>query len=239
MPSHGLAAAMLWWALAQAAGPFFPVGVRLESAPTTAELQDLRSLRFNVVEVPGEGGALTLSTIARLLGDARRSPVVAESPAIVALKPGAGAADVRLLAWQALANGARGVVFDGWRVLLDNPPAFAAAAAFADNVTRNAALFSPLRPRTGPPLVRVEGRRSPVAASILESKDALVLIAVNPSGAAERVTLSFTPDTPEAIWQNMETGAAVNFVAGPHGPTYTRELGAKDVVVLMIRKRWR
>jgi hypothetical protein len=48
--------------------------------------------------------------------------------------------------------------------------------------------------------------------------------------------MTFTPDTQEAIWQNMETGAAINFVAGPEGPTYTYAFGPRDALVLMIRK---
>jgi hypothetical protein len=44
---------------------------------------------------------------------------------------------------------------------------------------------------------------------------------------------------PEAIWQNMESGTAVNFVASAKGPTYTRTFAPKDVLVLMIKKQWR
>ena len=51
--------------------------------------------------------------------------------------------------------------------------------------------------------------------------------------------MTFSRDTPEAIWQNMETGASVNFVAGPDGPTYTHSFAPRDVLVLMIRKSLR
>jgi hypothetical protein len=37
----------------------------------------------------------------------------------------------------------------------------------------------------------------------------------------------------------METGAAVNFVAGLDGPSYTHTFGPRDVLVLMIRKALR
>ena len=53
------------------------------------------------------------------------------------------------------------------------------------------------------------------------------------------MTLTFSEAMPEAIWQNMLTGAAVNFVAGPTGPVYTRTFPPRDVLVLMIRKRWK
>jgi hypothetical protein len=48
--------------------------------------------------------------------------------------------------------------------------------------------------------------------------------------------MTFAPDTQEAIWQNMETGSAVNFVAGPDGPTHTYWFRPRDALVLMIRK---
>ena len=34
----------------------------------------------------------------------------------------------------------------------------------------------------------------------------------------------------------METGAGVNFIAGPNGPTYSYWFRPKDALVLMIRK---
>ena len=89
------------------------------------------------------------------------------------------------------------------------------------------------------PDVRIDGAAGLVEARFLESSDALMLIAINHSDAPQRVTLTFTPDTPEAIWQNMETGASVNFVAGPNGPTYTHAFARRDVLVLMIRKALR
>lgn len=89
------------------------------------------------------------------------------------------------------------------------------------------------------PDVRIDAAGGLVEARFLESADALLLIAINHGDAPQKVIMTFPPDVPEAIWQNMETGAAVNFVAGPTGPTYTRSFAPRDVVVLMIRKRWR
>jgi hypothetical protein len=89
------------------------------------------------------------------------------------------------------------------------------------------------------PEVRIDGAPGLVEARFLESSDALLLIAINHSEAPQRVTMTFTPDTPEAIWLNMETGASVNFVAGPNGPTYTHAFARRDVLVLMIRKALR
>ena len=89
------------------------------------------------------------------------------------------------------------------------------------------------------PDVRISGGAGVVEARFLESSNALLLIGINHADTPQKVTMRFAPDTAEAIWQNMETGAAVNFVAGPGGPTYTHTFRARDVVVLMIRKELR
>jgi len=86
------------------------------------------------------------------------------------------------------------------------------------------------------PDVRIEGATGPVETRFLESADVLMLIGLNHADTQQRVKLTFTPDTQAAIWQNMETGSNVNFVAGPDGPTYTYSFRPKDALVLMIRK---
>ncbi len=135
---------------------------------------------------------------------------------------------IRLNAWTAVSRGARGYMF---AMRSD------ASAAFARVVTRNAALFAPLRLRRElTPDVRVDGGGGQVDATFLESADVLMLIAVNRGETAARVMMSFTPDTQEAIWQNMETGATVNFVAGANGPTYAHAFAGHETLVLMIRK---
>jgi hypothetical protein len=89
------------------------------------------------------------------------------------------------------------------------------------------------------PEVRLDGAAGSVEARFIESSDALVLIAINHAETPQKVTMAFTPDTQEAVWQNIETGAAVNFVAGPNGPTYTHAFAPRDVLVLTIRKKLR
>jgi hypothetical protein len=89
------------------------------------------------------------------------------------------------------------------------------------------------------PEVRIDRAQGLVEARFLESADALVLIGINHSEEAQTVTMTFTSETPEAIWQNMETGSAVNFVAGAEGPTYTHTFAPRDVMVLLIRKALR
>jgi hypothetical protein len=87
--------------------------------------------------------------------------------------------------------------------------------------------------------VGLDGGHGVIEARFLESRDALLLIAINHADQPQRVKMTFTPDTPEAIWQNMESGAAVNFVQGPGGPTYTYGFAPRDVLVLLRGKRLR
>jgi hypothetical protein len=89
------------------------------------------------------------------------------------------------------------------------------------------------------PEVAIAGSDGLVEARFLESADAMLLVALNYGTTPRKVTFTFAPDVPEAIWQNMETGAAVNFVQGADGPAYTRTFGARDVMVLVRGKRLR
>jgi Beta-galactosidase len=207
------------------------------------------------------------------------------------------ASDARLVAWAAVARGARALTLTEWR---DAP-------AFAGVLTRNPVLFTALRPRPAKvgmvfdqlrgsttakvihqaflernvpvdfvhpddegtadqryalvvrvsdrdpkaqaadalvaysqaglkPDVRVTGAQGLVETRFLESSNVLMLIGLNHADTPQKVTLMFTPDTQEAIWQNMETGVGVNFIAGPEGPTYNYWFRARDALVLMIRK---
>jgi hypothetical protein len=86
------------------------------------------------------------------------------------------------------------------------------------------------------PGARVSGGDGLVETRFLESAHVRMLIALNHSPRPARVTLTFTPETQEAIWQNMETGAGVSFVAGPAGPSYSYFFRPRDALVLMIRK---
>ena len=86
------------------------------------------------------------------------------------------------------------------------------------------------------PDVRLSGATGLVETRYLESSAATVLIAINHADTAQQITMTFPSDTPEAIWLNLETGASVNFVAGPEGPMYTHAFDPRDVLVLMIKK---
>jgi beta-galactosidase len=87
------------------------------------------------------------------------------------------------------------------------------------------------------PDVRIDGAPGAVESRFLESSSAIVLIALNHSESPQKVTFTFAPTIPEAIWQNMETGSQVSFVQTPDGPTYTHTFGARDAMVLVRGKR--
>ena len=89
------------------------------------------------------------------------------------------------------------------------------------------------------PDIRIDGAAGLVEARFLESSGAMLLIAINHADTPQRVTFAFGPDVPEAIWQNMETGAAVNFVQSRAGPTYAYSFAPRDVMVLVRGKRLR
>jgi hypothetical protein len=89
------------------------------------------------------------------------------------------------------------------------------------------------------PDVTIDRGAGLVEARFLESSDAIVLIAMNHADTPMTVTFTFAPGTPEAIWQNMETGASVSFVQGTAALMHKHSFGARDVLVLMIRKKLR
>ena len=145
--------------------------------------------------------------------------------------------EARLDFWTAIARGARRVMFMETRGGVG--PAVLALGETAGIVTRNQALFGPLRPRDGGVRGVTGSSGAPVDVKLLESADALMIIALNFSPAPQKVTIHFAADMPEAIWQNLETGAAVHFVMGRDGPSLAHAFAPRDAMVLMIRKTLR
>lgn len=116
---------------------------------------------------------------------------------------------------------------------------FPAGAFEADPVRRRttAQLFqrlvesSGVRPdvRIVPPAAGIEGR-------VLESRDVMLLIAINHADTPQQATLTFPAGTRQEFWQNMETGDMVTLSADAAAPSLTHTFAPRDVLVLMIRK---
>jgi hypothetical protein len=227
---------------------FMPVGVRYRSAADAktrhADLQEMQRLHFNVVLLSAAGSESdALCFIDRMLAGAP-FPRVPDSnrhtPARIPVMH--DRAETNLRAWSAIAHGAREVVFDDWTRLRRYPGTLTAAAEFAETITRNAPLYASLRPRkpTGAsPDVQMADGGTDIEVNVLESPAAFLIVGLNRSSVARTVTMTFSSDLPEAIWQNMMTGNTLSFVTGGGGPTYTRTFAPKEVLVLMINRRLR
>jgi hypothetical protein len=228
---------------APAIDAFVPIGVHYRPAADAAavrrDLEAMRRLHFNVVAIRRRDGQPALNYIDRMLAHAPfpgAEPFAGETPSTIAIADGPG---TTLQAWRALARGSRVILFGDWAALQRNTGARQAASAFAEAVGRNAALYAPMRPRQSPGDVRVSPETGDIEAATLESPDALLVIAINRAAAARRVVLTFSNDLPEAIWQNMSTGATVSFIMTSEGPTYSRTFRGREVLILMINKRVR
>ena len=141
----------------------------------------------------------------------------------------------RLQLWSLIAQGHKRIGFmdeDGVAT-----PDMRAIGEAAGVITRNEELFGPLQRRTQNNRVIVEP--GGIDADILESPDAIVIIALNRDERPRQRKLTFPPDIPEAIWQDMIAGNAVNFVMGPHGPYYEHRFEEYETLVLAIRKKLR
>ena len=162
------------------------------------------------------------------------TPVMDDGPGRIQVAAGS-VLDARLAMWSAIARGAREVAFLGAGNTVG--PAVLALGETAGVITRNQALFAPLRLRTGGVSGVTAGGGAPVDVRMLESDDALMIIGMNYAAAPRKATITFAADIPEAIWQNMETGTSVNFVMGQGGPFLEHTFAPRDALVLMIRKR--
>lgn len=209
----------------------------LPDAVVATDLTALRRGGFNLLIVPDAAArerlreaATTeqLSMHADALPGEERISVGSGVPAV---------AEARLAFWQAITRGARVLVFSapGSRVTQE----IRALGETAGIVTRNQALFVPLRPRAAGVRSITGGGGAPVEVKLLESKDVLVIVGMNHAAAPRRVTIAFDPDIPEAIWQNLESGTSVDFVMGKEGPVLEHTFAPRDALVLMVRKRYR
>ena len=254
MTRPALLALLAFWLAPIAQAPpqeldFVAIGVRYdanaEPARRAVDLDAIRRARFNMAAAAPDAARQT-TVLTRL-----DRPLTAQPPAtlvirssdvgVVAVTATISGDAVRETAWTLFARGARGVIFEDWASLQQNAGAFTEASAFSETITRNMALYAPLRhvEPAGARAIALKGGQDSVETHWLESADALLLIAVNHAAESRNVTFTFPQEIPEAVWQNMLSGASVNFVAGPTGPYYEHTLPGHDVMVLMIRKRWK
>lgn len=145
--------------------------------------------------------------------------------------------EARVDFWTAIARGAQTVTFMDAEGGVG--PSVLSLGETIGIVTRNPALFAPLRVRMAGIREISGGSGPPVEVRLLESPDALVILGINFSPNVQKTTINFTPDIPEAIWQNLETSTSVNFVMGPNGPFLEHTFSPRDTLVLMIRKKLR
>lgn len=225
------------------AAPELLVGVAYSapaSVPDVLLVSDMRAMRragYNIVfvEDPASRDRLGPAAIAE------RIPIIDAVPQESArIKVGSGVqavSEARLALWDAIASGTRNVVFEapGRRFTQE----LRALGESAGVITRNQALFMPMRPRTsGVRSIDGEGG-APVEVKLLESRDVLMIIALNRAAVPRKAAIAFSQDIPEAIWQNLESGTSVDFVMGKNGPVLEHIFAPRDALVLMIGKRFR
>ncbi len=168
----------------------------------------------------------------------RVEPEASKEVTRIDLLPGqSGFARSRVAFWTAIARGDK-------RVALMDPSGgvgqdLLAFAETAGVVTRNERLFAPLQPRTRGVRQVSAGGGASVDVRLLESRDVIMIIALNRSAVPRTARITFDPDIPEAIWQNLETGATANFVMTKDGPLLEAALGAHDALVLMTGRKLR
>ena len=143
----------------------------------------------------------------------------------------------RLAFWRAVASGARSFEIVGREDSLT-----ADVLAFGNTagvITRNEPLFAPLRAHGKEANAGLSISGGKVLVTILESAQAIVIVACNTSSEVRTASITFPPQMPEAIWQNMEHGNSVHFVIGPSGPVLEHTFQPQDALVLAIRKTLR
>jgi hypothetical protein len=223
--------------------PFFPVGVWYTGPAVRRDLQSIKALGFNSVW-SGLDGFADLVAQARTVG----LNVIGhlDRTGELHVGPSATPRDLRVWGWTAMLRGARAIGYHAWSDLVDERGAATArgkaAGEFAGVVSRNPALFAPLKPRTASagnatPDVRISGVEGEVEAGFLESRDVLLLIAVNHASSPQDVALTFAPGTRQEFWQNMETGDMVSLTMVEDSPSLAHGFAARDALVLMIRTR--
>jgi len=227
---------MVALAAAVQAAPVFPVAVRYAAADEAAFARDLtaiRALGFSAVVIPDDRVELvrTAAAQAELQVIAKRDE---DQPPVVLLDASGPPSALRYRGWTAIRHGARAIAFaleappsSGGAVA--PPPRLRAAGEFAGTVAGSAALFLSIRPIDG-------ARPAVVDARLFESGQALVLIALNHDDAARVGTITLPASAPLAEWVDIETGEVAYFDRVADGVALRHRFGARDALVLVIRR---
>lgn len=216
--------------IAEAASRDLPVVVRVltSAAPAWARKDPEASGRF--IEA-------VRAKLSAIRGVVRVEPESGSAAPIDLLAGPSGFARNRLAFWTAIARGEKHVT------LIDPAggagPELLAFSETAGVVTRNVALFGPLLPRTQGVRQVSGGSGASVEVRLLEARDVIMFIALNRAAAPQNVRIAFDPDVPEAIWQNLETGATMNFVMTKDGPALETTLAPHDALVLVTSRKLR
>jgi hypothetical protein len=160
-----------------------------------------------------------------------------EGAPVEVARDGSNLAAARLAFWRAIARGASVITFrqGGGGI----GPGLLGLGETAGVVTRNEALFGRLRARARGVREVSGGGGAAVEVRLLETADVVMIIGLNGTPVPRTVRIAFDPDIPEAIWQNLETGATVNFVMTRGGPTLEHTFAPHDALVLMTGKKLR
>jgi hypothetical protein len=229
---------LLMFVLAAQAAPLFPVAVRYPAEDSTQwgrDLVALRSLGFSAVVVPDD----RVEPIKAAAAEAEVQVIAKrdeETPPMVLLDASGAPPALRYRGWTAIRHGARAIAFamnaqlppaagstDGV------PPELRAAGGFAGSVTGSSALFLSIKP--------IEGARSAqVDARLFQSRQALVLIALNHKDSPVDASIVLPASMPLAEWVDLETGEVAYFDRIADGIAHRHLFAARDARVLVIRK---
>jgi hypothetical protein len=230
--------ALLMLVLTAQTAPVFPVAVRYaaeDGAQWERDLISIHALGFTAVVVPDDrvGSIRAAANAAELQIIPKRDE---EKPPMVLLDASGAPAALRYRGWTAIRHGARAIAFAIDATPPGSPestgliaPHLRVAGDFASSIAGSSALFLTIKP--------IEGARSAeVDVRMFQSRQALVLIALNHRDEAVDATIVLPSGMPLAEWVDLETGEVAYFDRVPEGVAHQHRLFARDALVLVIRK---
>lgn len=221
--------------LAAQAPPVFPIAVRYAAEDSTQwgrDLVALRGLGFTAVVVPDD----RIEPIRAAAAEAEMQVIAKrdeEKPPMVLLDASGVPSALRYRGWTAIRHGARAIAFAMEARLpgatAGMAPQLRSAGDFAGSVAGSSALFLTIKP--------IEGARSPhVDARLFQSRQALVLIALNHQDSPVDASIVLPASVPLAEWVDLETGEVAYFDRVADGVAHRHRFAARDARVLVIRK---